>query len=389
MLIGCMAERLYEDIQKEFPLIDFVVGMFERHLLPQIFEEIAARLNEPDMLSEFTNKTYAEKPASGYYFAPFSYSENSFQSFVPIMNGCNNFCTYCIVPFVRGREVSRSVNEILTEIDLLSQKGVREITLLGQNVNSYKGKTSDPTNPEKEITVDFPDLLRLVARRAEKTDSIKWIRFVSCHPKDMSDKLIEVIASEERVCNLVHLPVQHGSNEILKRMNRSYTIEHYLGRIKKLKETVPGIAISTDILIGFPGETEADLEQTLDLMRQVEYNAAFMYHYNPREGTKAYSFPDRIDEPVKIKRLDRIIQLQLKTTAKKMKERLGQKLPVLVESHSRNNKSELFGHTEFGEMVVIVNNPPESLIGNFAQVELKELRGKTFRGTFCAEGFSG
>lgn len=373
LLIGCMAERLYDEIQKQFPLVDYVVGMFERNLLPKIFDEIKMRVKDGSYLSEFMGKTIDEKPVSGYHFAEISHSPHAFQSYVPIMNGCNNFCTYCIVPYVRGREVSRPVSEILHEIDFLAEAGVREITLLGQNVNSYHGIYEDGS------PVDFPDLLSLIAKKAAEKDSIRWIRFMSSHPKDMSDKLIEVIAAETRICKLVHLPVQHGSNKILKRMNRVYTVEHYKNRIKKLKETIPNFALSTDILIGFPGETEEDVQLTLDLMKEMEFDAAFMYHYNPREGTRAYDFPDRIEESVKIERLGRVIDLQLKITAKKMRQRLGKKIPVLVESHSRNNEHELFGHTEFGEMTVIEGNPPESLIGNFAFVELKELKGKTFR----------
>lgn len=376
LLIGCMAERLYDEIQKEFPLIDYVVGMFERHLLPKIFSEIQLRIKDNNYISEFTSKTIEEKPVSGYHFAEISHTKNSFQSYIPIMNGCNNFCTYCIVPYLRGREVSRPVNEILNEIRELSELGVREITLLGQNVNSYHGINDDDSK------VDFPELLKLIAKKADEKDSIKWIRFMSSHPKDMSDKLIEVIATEPRVCKLVHLPVQHGSDKILKRMNRVYTVEHYKNRIKRLKESVPNLALSTDILIGFPDETEEDVQLTLDLMHEIEFDAAFMYHYNPREGTRAYNFPNRIADEIKKERLARIIELQLKTTAKKMQQRVGQKLYVLVESHSRNDASELFGHTEFGEMVVIEGNPPENLIGNFAYVKLNEVKGKTFRATF-------
>ena len=373
LLIGCMAERLYTEIQKEFPLIDYVVGMFERNLLPQIFDEIKARLKDDNYMVEFTHNNIEEKPVSGYYFAPLSHSPKSFQSYVPIMNGCNNFCTYCIVPYVRGREVSRPVNEILQEITELSSRGVREITLLGQNVNSYKGEDGEGR------VIDFPKLLSLIAREADKTDMIRWIRFMSSHPKDMSDALIDTIAAEKKLCKLVHLPVQHGSDTILKKMNRVYTIEHYKNRIKRLKETIPDIALSTDILMGFPGETEDDVKATLDLMQEIEFDSAFMYHYNPREGTKAFNYPDRIPEEIKIERLGRVIDLQLKITAKKMKAKLGKKVDILVESHSRNERTELFGHTEQGEMTVIQGNPPESLIGNFAHAELKELKGKTFR----------
>lgn len=379
LLIGCMAERLYDEIQCQFPIVDYVVGMFQRDLLPKIFDEIKMRLIDKSYLSEFMGKTVDKKPESGYYFAEISHSKESFQSYVPIMNGCNNFCTYCIVPYIRGREVSRPVIEILNEIEFLSEIGVREITLLGQNVNSYHG-----LNRQGDFE-DFPDLLRLIAKKASEKDSIKWIRFMSSHPKDMSDKLIEVIAEEPRICKLVHLPVQHGSDKVLKRMNRVYTVEHYKNRIKKLKEKIPNLAVSTDILIGFPGETEEDVQMTLDLMKEVEFDSAFMYHYNPREGTRAYNFPDKIEENIKIERLGRIIDLQLKTTAKKMQQRVGQKLYILVESHSKHNPSELFGHNEFGEMTVIEGNPPESLIGNFALVELKEVQGKTFRAKYLGE----
>lgn len=372
LLIGCMAERLYAEIQKDFPLIDYVVGMFERDLLPRIFDEIKNRLSDGSYLTEFTDS--AEKPAAGYYFAPVSHSPGAFQSYVPIMNGCNNFCTYCIVPYVRGREMSRPVEDILTEIDFLSAKKVREITLLGQNVNSYNGRLG-----ASDRQTDFPALLRLIARQADKTDSIKWIRFMSSHPKDMSDALIEAIAREKKVCNLVHLPVQHGSDAVLKRMNRVYTVMHYKERVKRLKETVPGLALSTDLLMGFPGETEDDVKATLDLMQEIEFDAAFMYHYNPREGTRAFNYPDKIAEEVKLERLGRVIDLQLKITAKKMKKKLGQEAVVLAESRSKNNRDELFGHTETGEMTVIEGSLPESCIGNFIRVRLKELKGKTFR----------
>lgn len=374
LLIGCMAERLYEDIQKTYPLIDYVVGMFERHLLPEIFDEIEMKKRCDDFLMGREHlKDVKEKPTSGYYFAPLSYHEGAFQSFVPIMNGCNNFCTYCIVPYVRGREVSRPVDEILEEIKVLSSKGVKEITLLGQNVNSYRGRMKDGRE------IDFPTLLYLVDEEASDKDSIQWIRFVSSHPKDMSKKLIDAISSIERLCKAVHLPIQHGSNRILEKMNRRYTLEHYMKIIEYLREKIPNVALTADILMGFPGETEEDVELTLDMMKKIEFDNAFMYHYNPREGTKAYDFPCRIEEKVKIERLQRIIDLQLAITHKKMMEKIGREVKVLVESFSRNDKSELFGHTEAGEMAVLEGDAPKSLIGNFAFVKIKELKGKTFR----------
>ena len=407
LLIGCMAERLYEDIQKTHPLIDYVVGMFERHLLPQIFDEIQAKLilkkNETSVSFEevdacsrnLTNKPSKCKVSSSpiqdgrewkehsaYTFAPFSYHEGAFQSYVPIMNGCNNFCTYCIVPYVRGREVSRSPDDILNEIALLSGKGVKEITLLGQNVNSYRGLTKDGK------TIDFPTLLYLIDDVASKTESIKWIRFISSHPKDMSVSLIDAIANLKRMCKAIHLPCQHGSNEILKRMNRRYTVEHYLSKVELLRKKIPNVAITSDILIGFPGETDEDVELTLRLMREVKFDNAFMYHYNPREGTPAYALPNRIDEKVKIDRLQRIIDLQLEITKEKMLAKVGSDAMLLVESSSRNNKDELFGHTEHAEMAVIESGEQRSLIGNFAHVKINELKGKTFRCSLIVPPYS-
>ncbi|EFW38177.1 tRNA-i(6)A37 thiotransferase enzyme MiaB [Treponema phagedenis F0421] len=373
ILMGCMAERLHDKIKKDFPRLDYVVGMFERNQFTAIFKEIESKLNKTDYHSEFSGEDFLEKPVSGYHFAESSYIEGAFQSFIPIMNGCNNFCTYCIVPYVRGREISRSLEAILAEVEELSEKGVREITLLGQNVNSYRGKDFEG----KLIT--FPELLRRVARVCEKKDSIRWIRFMSSHPKDFSDELITVIAEEPRVCKLIHLPVQHGSNAVLKRMNRSYTREHYLSLVDKLRTKVPDSALSTDILIGFPGESEEDFELTLDLMRQVQFDSAFMYHYNPREGTRAYDFPDRIPDAVRIARLQQVIDLQMKTSAEKMRNRVNHILHVLVESRSRNNPDELFGHTEFGEMAVLTGADPENSIGHFVKVQIQSVQGKTFR----------
>jgi hypothetical protein len=374
LLIGCMAERLYEDIQKTYPLIDYVVGMFERHLLPQIFKEIEKRIYEKDFKGEEKLlSNIEEKPKSGYYFAPFSYHEGAFQSFVPIMNGCNNFCTYCIVPYVRGREMSRPVQDILDEVHKLSLKGVKEITLLGQNVNSYRGETKDGE------VIDFPTLLYLIDKEASKADQIKWIRFVSSHPKDMSNELIDAVASLKRLCKAVHLPVQHGSDEVLKRMNRRYTASHYLSKIEYLREKIPEVSLTADILMGFPGETEEDVKLTLELMKKIEFDSAFMYHYNPREGTVAYNFPDRIGEKIKLERLQRVIDLQLAITRKKMLSKVGKEAIILLESVSRNNSNELFGHTEANEMAVVEGLSDVSLIGQFVKVKIKELKGKTFR----------
>ena len=377
VLIGCMAQRLHDQIKDRFPLIDYVVGMFERDQFSAIFDAV-----ERQQLWNSSTAGIAELtafcPHSGnkpqYHFSERSYTEGTFQSFVPIMNGCNNFCTFCIVPYIRGREISRPIESILNEIAFLSEKGVREITLLGQNVNSYHG-----IDPESGSPIDFPCLLRKVSAACAEKDVIRWIRFVSSNPKDLSDELISVMAEDPRVCKALHLPVQHGSDGILARMNRRYTVAQYLTIVEKLRKYMPHIVLTTDILIGFPGETLEAFEKTLDLMRTVQFDSAFMYHYNPREGTRAYNFPDRIPDAERINRLQQVITLQQSITEQKMLKRIGSNVTMLVESQSRNNPDELFGHTEQGEMAVLAQKCDPQHIGHFMQVQLQSVKGKTFR----------
>ncbi len=366
LVMGCMAERMRDALKKKYPILDYVVGMFERGEFSDIFSAIESGARY--------QKTDERAVNAAYYFAASSYQSGAFQSYVPIMNGCNNFCSYCIVPYVRGREVSRSADEILAELDTLADRGVREVTLLGQNVNSYRWD-----DPSTGTTVDFPGLLRLIARRVEKRDGIRWVRFMSSHPKDLSDDLIEVLATERVFCRFLHLPIQHGSNRILSEMNRKYTVERYLSLVERVRARIPDIALSTDILVGFPGETEEDVQATLDLIQKVRFDAAFMYHYNPREGTKAFDMPNRIPDAVKKERLARVIHLQHATTSSIMRERVGKKVPVLIEGTSRNDSTELFGHTEYNEMVVFAEPLDPSLIGQFVDAELKRLVGRTFR----------
>ncbi len=364
VLTGCMAERLHDEVKTRFPCVDAVVGMFEKHLFSDIF--LAAEEGLPYVPTD-------ETPAKGtYFFAPSSYAEGAFQSFVPIMNGCNKFCSYCIVPYVRGKEVSRSPKEILSEIDFLSEQGVREITLLGQSVNSYSWQ-------EDGRNIDFPALLEMVADRAEERGAIKWIRFLSSHPRDFSDSLISIIASRPSICTMIHLPVQHGSSRILKAMNRGYTRESYIDLAEKIRSSIPDAALSTDILVGFPGETEDDLAEALSLMERVRFESAYMYHFNPREGTKAFSMPNQVPENVRKERLARVIELQMRISAEEMQKRVGKDVEVLVESPSRNNPDELFGHTERGEMVVFEDHLDKNLAGSFVNAKLLSLSGRTFR----------
>jgi tRNA-2-methylthio-N6-dimethylallyladenosine synthase len=357
IVMGCMAERLLQSFQKDYPFIDYVVGTYAKHH----FSEIISAIEEG-------RKPYKIDDSEQYRFAALSAEPGAFSTFVPIMHGCNNFCTYCIVPYVRGRELSRPVNEILNEIDLLGKMKVREITLIGQNVNSY----------HSDDGVNFAQLLQKIADHLRETDSpIKWVRFMSSHPKDFSDDVIDVIAKESVICRHIHLPVQHGSSEVLKKMNRRYTREHYLELVQKIKDRIPEVSLTTDLMMGFPGETEEDVELTLDLMRQVKYESAMMYYYNPREGTPAAKW-EQIPEDIRKERLQRVIDLQLEHTHEQMSKRVGSTVIVLVEGVSRDDKSELLGQTEQHEKIVF--KAETSCIGSFVNVKITELSGNTFRG---------
>ena len=524
VVMGCMAERLLKSLQKDFPVVDYVVGTYAKNKFGDIISAVEEGKSPVPI---------EEDPV--YTFAPVSYEEGAFSTFVPIMHGCNNFCTYCIVPYVRGREVSRPVDEILSELDVLSSRGVKEITLLGQNVNSYRGAfskggassadgvdvgksggasadgvdvgatadapangapvsttnaayenrvqvsatasgtananrapvnipnvayannatgnasangtpvsatangtpvsatanstpvgatasgtananeapvgstnaayenrapvnipnvayannaTGDATANSTPIT--FPQLLQTICAHIEKTASpIRWIRFESSNPKDFSDELIETIAqtakrAEENpesptICRGLHIAVQHGSSRILKLMNRRYTREAYLELVKKIREKIPGIQLSTDIMLGFPGESEEDFEEAYSLMKEVRYESAFMYYFNPREGTPAAKMDGQIDLETKKERLQKIIDLQLKITTDVMQERVGKTITVLADIISRDDKTELLGKTEQNERVAFKGKP--SLIGHFVKVHLDSLNGNTFRGT--------
>ena len=357
IVMGCMAERLLQSFKKEYPFIDYVVGTYAKHH----FSEIISAVEEG-------RKPFQIDDSEQYRFASLSAEPGAFSTFVPIMHGCNNFCTYCIVPYVRGRELSRPVDEILHEIDLLGKMNVREITLIGQNVNSYHAESGE----------NFARLLKLIADHLRETSSpIKWVRFMSSHPKDFSDDVIEVIAKENVICRHIHLPVQNGSTAVLKAMNRRYTREQYLELVGRIKARIPDVSLTTDIMMGFPGETEADVEDTLDLMRQVKYESAMMYYYNPREGTPAAKM-EQIPVEIRKERLQRVIDLQLEHTHEQMCKRVGSTVMVLVEGVSRDDKTELLGQTEQHEKIAFKADP--SKIGSFVNVKITELSGNTFRG---------
>ena len=362
VVTGCMAERLKDDLKKQYPVVNYVVGTFQKQNFLDIIQasEKGVELQKID-----------EEPV--YTFAPLSYEKGSFQAFVPIMHGCNNFCAYCIVPYVRGREVSRSPKAILEELDQLSARKVREITLLGQNVNSY--------SYEDEVygKVDFPVLMQMIADHLKKIDStIGWVRFMSSHPKDISERLIDVIAKERVICRHIHLPVQHGSTKVLQEMNRKYTREDYLSKVEMIKQKLPDASLTTDIMLGFPGETEEDFQDCVTLLETVGYEAAFMYYYNPREGTKAYTMENQIPLEIKKQRLSKVIDIQLAINRREMTKRVGTVAKVLVECVSKDNENELLGRTEQDEHVVFPAT--KDLIGSFTSVKILELVGNTFKG---------
>ncbi|MDY7029585.1 MAG: tRNA (N6-isopentenyl adenosine(37)-C2)-methylthiotransferase MiaB, partial [Spirochaetota bacterium] len=349
IVMGCMAERLKEKIREREPAVDLVVGNYGKEYLADIIERTAGGVPAQTAAGSDGRKTHdsadtMSAPANGrgFNFHRLHHRERDFHDYLPIMHGCNNFCTYCIVPYVRGREVSRPPEEIIREIRLLEAEGVKEISLLGQNVNSYSYRDSG-----REL--DFPDILEIVL---QETRGIEWVRFITSHPKDVPPKLIELIASEPKLCRHVHLPVQHGSSTVLKRMNRKYSREDYLQLVGKMRSAIPDISLTTDILIGFPGETEADLEDTISLMKEVRFDDAFMYYYNVREGTPAAEFEGQLPKQTKLDRLAAVIETQRVISREKRLERVGTVERVLAESASRKNAQELLGRTERDQMVV-------------------------------------
>ncbi|MHC1738607.1 MAG: tRNA (N6-isopentenyl adenosine(37)-C2)-methylthiotransferase MiaB [Ignavibacteriaceae bacterium] len=326
-ILGCMAERLRKDLIEDKKVVDIVVGPDEYRRLPEFIggafggeKGIGVRLSRTE--------TYED-------IAP--YREDGLQAWISVMRGCDKFCSYCVVPFTRGRERSRTLSSIITELRDLSERGFREVTLLGQNVNSYN-----------DNGYDFADLLSAAA----KVDRKIRIRYTTSHPQDLSDKLLYTMAEEPNICNYIHLPVQSGSNRILKLMNRTYTIEHFLSLIEKARKIIPGISFSTDIISGFPTETIDDHIQTLEVMKRVRYDGAYMFRYSPREGTKAFKMQDDVDEETKLKRLDEIITLQQSISKELNQEFIGKEEVVLIESLSKKSDKHHSGRTDTNKVVV-------------------------------------
>lgn len=358
-VLGCMAERVKEDLINNHHT-DLVVGPDGYLSLPDLIASVEA--GEKAINVELsTTETYRD-------IIPSRICGNHISGFVSIMRGCNNFCHYCIVPYTRGRERSRDIESILNEVLDLQKKGYKEVTLLGQNVNSYHFEKDG-----QDIT--FPTLLRTVA---EAVPNMR-IRFTTSHPKDMSDETLHVIADTPNVCKHIHLPVQSGSNHILKLMNRKYTREWYLDRVAAIRRIIPDCGLTTDIFCGYHDETEEDQQLTLSLMRECAYDAAFMFRYSERPGTYASKhLADNVPEETKIKRLEEIINLQNQLSAESNAKDVGKTFEVLVEGFSKRSKSQLFGRTEQNKVVVF--DKGNHHVGDFVMVKITESSSATLKG---------
>ncbi len=359
-VLGCMAERVKETLIEEHR-VDLVVGPDAYLDLPNLVGAVE-RGEKAINIELSTSETYRN-------IVPKRIGGNTISGFISIMRGCNNFCTYCIVPYTRGRERSRDVESILTEVADLESRNYKEITLLGQNVNSYLFEKSDGE------VVDFPKLLRTVAKAAPNVR----IRFSTSHPKDMSDETLHVIAEEPNICNHIHLPVQSGSNRILKLMNRKYTREWYLDRVAAIRRIIPECGLSTDIFSGFHSETEEDHQESLSLMELCGYDSAFMFKYSERPGTHAAQhLPDNVAEEVKIERLNQIIALQNQLSAKANASCIGKVFEVLVEGVSKRSREQLVGRTQQNRVVVFDRG--NHRIGSLAMVRITESTSATLKG---------
>ena len=360
-VLGCMAERVKEKLIEEHH-VDIVVGPDAYMSLPDLIAQVEMG-HKAINVELSTTETYRD-------VIPQRICGKQIGGFVSIMRGCNNFCHYCIVPYTRGRERSRDVESILNEVRDLKERGFKEVTLLGQNVNSYLWKDE---NTGKEV--NFPTLLRMVAHEAQGMR----VRFTTSHPKDMSDETLHVIAEEPNVCRNIHLPVQSGSNRILKLMNRKYTREWYLERVAAIRRIIPDCGLSTDIFAGYCTETEEDHQESLSLMRECAYDSAFMFKYSERPGTYASKhFQDDIDEDTKVRRLNELIALQNELSAESNRKCVGQTYEVLVEGVSKRSKDQLFGRTEQNKVVVFDRG--NNRIGDFIQVQITESSSATLKG---------
>ena len=355
-IIGCMAERLKERLTEGEDAVDIVAGPDAYRDLPKLVREASAGGKGINVLLS-REETYAE-------IAPVRLDRNGVSAFVAIMRGCNNYCSYCVVPYTRGIERSRDPETILAEVRSLFANGYREVTLLGQNVNSYRAGE-----------VGFPELIRRVA----DVSPLLRVRFATSHPKDMSDALLEAMASRPNICRAIHLPAQSGATSMLGRMNRKYTREWYLDRIAAIRRILPDCAISTDLFCGFHSETEEDYQETLSLMREVGYDSAFLFKYSERPGTyAAQHLPDTVSEEEKVRRLQGMIDLQNQLSEESNKRDIGKVFEVLIEGFSKRSREQLFGRTSQNKVVIF--DKKNYHVGQFIKVRINRASSATLFG---------
>ena len=356
---GCMVQQegAAQKLQKRFPFVDMVFGTNKAHELDAMLEKIYFEKSRVSLVDN--DETVVEGISAKRH--------GSACAFVNIMYGCDNFCSYCIVPYVRGRERSRDPREILDEINALCEAGVKEVTLLGQNVNSYGRGLAEKT--------DFADLLERIDTRTK----IKRVRFMTSHPKDLTDALISCYGRLESLCEHIHLPVQSGSDRILAAMNRGYGRKHYMGLLEKLRARSPGIAVTTDIIVGFPGETEEDFSDTLKLVEEAGFDAAYTFAYSKRSGTKAAGMIGQIEKSVKSERLSRLNEAVYRQMLAKNEAYIGRETEVLAEGPSKRGKGELFGRTRSAKTVVFKGAPEET--GRLIKVRIERMNAHTLYGT--------
>jgi len=350
-LIGCVAQQDYDEIHDENQFVDLVLG-------PDSYRNLPEYLNQKRVPVVDVNLSRTE-----VYDDLIPSRNSAVNAWVSIMRGCNKFCAFCIVPYLRGRERSRSPQSIINEIQQALNEGYREVTLLGQNVNSYHYGT-----------YRFPELLEAVAA----IPGLRRIRFTSPHPSDVDEKMLAVMQSHSNICKQIHLPLQAGSSRVLKLMNRTYDQAHYLKVVAMIRDYLPEVALTTDIIVGFPGETEADFEQTLQIMQSVKFDAAFMFKYSPRPGTKAAKMTDDVPEEEKSRRLKAVIQLQKSHTLERNKALVGTIQEVLIDGVSKKNPDEMIGRTDSNKIVVIKEGHPR--VGEFCNVQIEKAVGVSLFG---------
>lgn len=357
-ITGCMSQKDGDSIFKRAPHVDFVLGTNKMHDLPAVLEEI------------YTSRGKHVVNLAGDYEMPpeVEPAENdSLFAYVPIMYGCNNYCTYCIVPYVRGRERSREPQEIVNEVQRLVDSGVKEVMLLGQNVNSY-GKGKD---------TDFADLLAMV----DKVKGIKRVRYMTSHPRDLTDKVIEVIKNSEHICEHFHLPVQYGTDKMLKAMNRGYTIEHYKELIAKVRANFPEASFTTDLIVGFPGETDEDFAGLIDFLKEIRYDAAYTFLYSKRSGTPAAKMEDQVPQELKKERLHKLMDVQNEISLEINEKMLGKTVEVLVEGPSKTDENVFTGHTRTNKIVLWPHQGEQ--VGDLVNVKITHPQTWVLKGELC------